>query len=127
MKKLVLLAVLLMPVAAGAQATKESNIVIHNVSTTSDLVGFSIENHGLSTGNWLAGEEWPEVNAIEPGASASFTHTCSYVASVYITDIISVQTIWRDRETFEHTDLTEEFIPCDFPELYLTPEGRVIR
>ena len=126
MNKLILLAALLISTSAAA-LSEFREIVLHNRSTTSDLVAFSVQRNGILYESWLAGEEWPEVNAIEPGASSTFTQICSTLPSVYIVDIVSVYTTWRDRETMEHTDLSEDFDPCDYAELYLTPQGEVGR
>ena len=127
MKKLILFAILLIPAFAGADVYQLSSqqIVIFNRSTASDLVAFSLEKNGEFSENWLAGEEWPEVNVIEPGASSTFTHICS--TTVYIADSIEVHTTWRDRETMEDSDLSHYFDPCNYSELYLTPEGEVGR
>ena len=132
MKKLVLLAALLSLLAAHNEAaamvstTRQQELVVHNRSTTSAITGFyTILNGSYDGENWLAGETWYEPNTIEPGASSTFTHGCANYPGVYVSDTITIELEWQDKETGETVKTSEYTDPCYSTDLYLTPEGQV--
>lgn len=128
MKRLILLAALLIPVAAHAQFgisdTRQQEVVLHNRSTSSEIVSFTSSMGGIYS-NWLAGATWSEVNVIAPGASARFEISCANTPGVYIQETVTNQMEWRNITTQEVSYADDWFNPCDYDDLYLTPEGQV--
>ncbi|MGY8995256.1 MAG: hypothetical protein ACKVH7_02325 [Alphaproteobacteria bacterium] len=114
MMKLILLAALLIPIATGAQAynTKPQELVIHNRSTTTDLVGFSLHRDGMLSENWLEGPTW------ESYATLSGMETVTSDSTVCID--------WQHENTREGLTTYEALSPCDVNDLYLTQDGRVL-